>query len=306
MTTSAAPYRPRSIFWPLVLVAVGGVWLLTSLGVITAPNVWVLFKFWPVALIAIGLELLLRQRWPFIGNLLALATVTLAVVAVVFARPLGLAAAGTSWVSYMPFQWGEEAGSGPLVSEERAVGDFDRVTFTSFGELTIRQGDTPSLLVEAQANVLPEIITEVQEHTLTIRYAERNGAVRVQPTQPIRLTLVVTDLAEVTLSGAGDVRLTDLRAADLQVILSGAGSLSAAGTVNHLEVVLSGAGSFNGGALQSQSANVTLSGVGNAVVWATHNLYVTISGVGWVEYYGDPAVTKDVGGLGGLTALGDK
>ncbi len=295
----------RPIFWPLMLVAIGLVWLLTSFGLIAQPDLTVLFRFWPVALVAVGLELIARPRWPIISNLVTVAIVTLAVAAVVFARPLGLSS-NNVWFSWMPFPWGNEAGSGHIITQTRNVSGIDAVTFTSFGDLTIQQGDTEGLSLEAEDNVLPEIITEVKGSTLVIRYAQPNGQVRVRPTQSIKLTLTVKDLRQVTLSGAGDVHLEGLQSDYLQTTLSGAGSLRAAGAVRQLDVVLSGAGSFQGADLQAETADVTLSGVGNAVVWATQHLNVTISGVGWVEYYGNPQVTKTGGGLGDVRDLGDK
>jgi hypothetical protein len=297
--------RPRPIFGPLVLIAIGLVWLLSSFGVIESPSWGVLFRLWPVALIAGGLELLLRPRWPLISNVIALALVVLATAAVIFARPLGLDT-GSQWFSWMPFPWGETAGSGHVITEERAIDEVDRVTFSGIGDLTIQQGAAPALVIEAEDNVIPEIITEQAGRTLTIRYAERNGVARVRPTRNIHLTLTVTDLSQITLSGAGNVQLEALAAGDLEAVLSGAGNLEAAGTAQHLNLVLSGAGSFGGADLQAQTADVTLSGVGNAVVWATERLHATVSGVGWVNYYGDPQVTKDGGGLGTVRSLGDK
>jgi hypothetical protein len=249
--------------------------------------------------------LIARPRWPIVSNLITLAIVTLAVVAVVFARPLGLST-NNIWFSWMPFPWANEAGSGHVITQTRNVSDIDAVTFTSFGDLTIQQGDTEGLSLEAEDNVLPEIITEMQGRTLVIRYAQPNGQVRVRPTQSIKLTLTVKDLRQVTLSGAGDVHLEGLQSDNLQTILSGAGSLQAAGDVRQLDVVLSGAGSFQGANLQTEAADITLSGVGNAMVWVTKRLNVTISGVGWVEYYGSPLVTKNGSGLGDVRDLGDK
>ena len=264
-----------------------------------------LFRLWPVALIAAGVELLLRPRWPLISNLIAIALVVLATAAVIFARPLGLDT-GSQWFSWVPFGWGEASGSGHVITEDRAVDDVTAVSFTSIGDLTIQQGAAPSLVIEAEDNVIPAIITEVSGHTLTIRYEARNGLATVRPTRDIHLTLTVTDLRQVTLSGAGNVQLQDLAAGDLQAVLSGAGSLAATGTADNLDLVLSGAGSFRGADLQAQTADVTLSGVGNAVVWVTNRLHATVSGVGWVDYYGDPQVTKDGGGLGSVRSLGDK
>ena len=51
--------RGIRLFWPIVLIGVGSILLLTNLGVITG-NPWaIIFQLWPVLLIALGLEILL-------------------------------------------------------------------------------------------------------------------------------------------------------------------------------------------------------------------------------------------------------
>ena len=51
--------RGVRLFWPIVLIGVGSILLLTNLGVITG-NPWtIIIQLWPVLLIALGLEILL-------------------------------------------------------------------------------------------------------------------------------------------------------------------------------------------------------------------------------------------------------
>ena len=42
----------RSLFWPLTLIATGVIWLLVSMNVIPAANLWALTYIWPYVLIA--------------------------------------------------------------------------------------------------------------------------------------------------------------------------------------------------------------------------------------------------------------
>lgn len=303
-TVNSAP-RPRSIFWPLALIALGALWLLSGFGVISTSNVWGVLRFWPLLLIALGVDVLLRWRWPVLANLFDLAFVGLAVAAVIFAPRLGLAGSG-GWMSLMPFMIGGRPGSGQLVTETRAVSGFDSVTFSSFGELTIQPGERESLTIEAEDDILPHILTEVRGGTLHIGFDEPGARVSRYPTRPIRLTLTVVRLEALELSGAGSVVVRDLASEALRAKLSGAGSLGASGTTDRLEVIVSGFGSFNGADLQSETADVTLSGAGGATVWATARLNATISGVGSVAYYGQPVVTKTVSGLGTVRQAGDK
>jgi putative autotransporter adhesin-like protein/cell wall-active antibiotic response 4TMS protein YvqF len=314
----------RPIFWPLVLVGAGILWLLANAHVISVDNLLVLVRFWPVLLIAAGLDLLARQRWPWLANLVTLLTVTLAVLAVVFAPRLGFATSSAGWYSWFPLAWGGAPGSGRVVTETREVTGFQAVSFSAVGDLNIKQGNVESLSIEAEDNVLPELQTVVRGGTLYISLA--NGPLRVWPSRPIRLNLTVKDLNRVELSGAGNTVVSELSTKQLQAILSGAGSLRFDGlAVDQLDCTLSGAGgltvagrsaktsvnvsgvgALHGDDLQTASANVNLSGTGGVTLWVTNDLYANISGLGSLGYYGRPTVTKNVSGLGSVRSLGDK
>ena len=56
--------RYRSLFWPMVLIGVGVVWLLGNIGVIRPASLGVLVSFWPLILIFIGLDILFGRRSP--------------------------------------------------------------------------------------------------------------------------------------------------------------------------------------------------------------------------------------------------
>lgn len=80
-------FHYRSIFWPIVLIGIGVIWLLASLGVL--PDVsWRFFvRLWPLILIVIGLDLIFGRRSPLVGALIGLATIALVVV-LTFIAPL--------------------------------------------------------------------------------------------------------------------------------------------------------------------------------------------------------------------------
>ena len=52
----------RSLFWPIILIGVGLIWLLGNFGIISGANLAVLFRLWPLALIVIGLDLLFGRQ----------------------------------------------------------------------------------------------------------------------------------------------------------------------------------------------------------------------------------------------------
>lgn len=87
------PYR--SLFWPVILIGVGIIWLLGNFNIIPAANISMLLNLWPVILIVIGLDILFARRSPLAGAVIAALAIIL-VIAVLAAGPaLGLPAGPT-------------------------------------------------------------------------------------------------------------------------------------------------------------------------------------------------------------------
>ena len=78
------------------------------------------------------------------------------------------------------------------------------------------------------------------------------------------------------------------------------------GKVVSQQVTLTGAGRYQAADLQSDDAVIEINGAGTAVVWAEKTLDVGISGMGNVEYYGAPRVSKRISGVGSVTGKGSR
>jgi len=79
----------RSLFWPIILIGVGLIWLLANLGLVGTPSIWLALRLWPALLIVIGLDLLFGSRRPIVGTALGLVTVAAVVLLVALAPSLG-------------------------------------------------------------------------------------------------------------------------------------------------------------------------------------------------------------------------
>jgi len=323
--------KERSIFWPLVMIATGVLWLLIGMDIIPRANLWALLHIFPYLLIALGLGLILRAYWRFAGMLVSLLVVAGAVTAVYYAPRFGWnSAPGWSWVvDWVDFDsdlGGAIAGSGVVKSESHQVSDFDSIAVDFPAEITVRQGDSESAVIEAEDNLLPQLALEVRDGTLHFENTEHQWSERVNPTKPVLMTITVVDLKQVrfatagkmlidslktdsltiAVSGAGDLTLKELDVNTLDFRLSGAGNIYADGKADNLQVSISGLGNFNGGELQSQAAEVNISGAGSATAWVEQDLQARISGAGSISYYGDPHVNKSISGAGSINEAGRK
>ncbi len=215
-----------------------------------------------------------------------------------------------------------ERGSGHVITESRNVSNFDSLLLSGIGDVTLEQGDSESLEIEAEDNVVPHIQTKVVNGTLEIRYDRKT----IIPTKSVKFRLVMrdihkldtqgvsniqsekinTDQLDVSIGGTGNVNIRDLTADQLTVNVSGAGNFSASGEVTDLKITLSGAGNFNGEDLKSANTTIAIAGLGRVTTWSTDTLDVTISGTGGVDYYGDPQVSQQISGIGSINHAGDK
>jgi hypothetical protein len=317
----------KSLFWPLLLIAAGVVWLLVKSGSIPSENLWALTHIWPFLLIAAGLGLILRSFWQYTSIALDVLIIGGALLAIFFAPQLGWASPSmlTMFGDGETFIGPGERGSGNVVSETRDVSNFRAIEIDYPAEVVIRQGPTEALVIEAEDNLLPNLKSRVQNGTLEIFYRRENGK-HVNPTQTPVFTITVKDLAdvefntageltieqlatdrlEVSLSGAGNVDIEDIETGDLRVDLSGAGSATASGVADSLQLSISGFGDFKGGELHNKDARVSISGAGSATVWVDEDLDAEVSGAGSVSYYGAATVTRQISGVGGVNHLGDK
>ena len=319
--------QKRSLFGPLLLVAAGVVWLLVKAGTIPSANLWALTHIWPYLLIAAGLGIILRSYWKYTSIVLDVLIIGGAVLAILYAPQLGWA--NPSMLSMFnnsePFFGPGEPGSGKVVTETREVSDFNAVDVDYPALVLIKQGAKESLELEAEDNLLPGLRTQVRNGVLEIFYKTENGK-HVNPTETVRITIVVKDLSEaqmtsagelsieklktnaldVSLSGAGNLKLDNILVQDLAVTLSGAGSMSASGTADDLDLNISGFGDFKGSELHGKTVRVHISGAGSATVWVEDDLTAEISGAGSVNYYGSASVTKQISGVGGVKSLGSK
>jgi hypothetical protein len=215
------------------------------------------------------------------------------------------------------------AGSGDVVTETRSVQGFDSVALEGSGDVTLIQGDTESLVIKAEDNILPKVKSVVEDGTLVlgiesgpfetlrlnseIEYtvtAKDISGLSIAGSGSISSSKLETDEMEIGIAGSGDVMIDLLTAESVAVAIAGSGECVLAGSVSKQAVSIAGSGDYEGGDLKSEVAAVAISGSGDAVVWTTDSLSAEISGSGDVAYRGSPAVSKAVSGSGEVTGLG--
>ncbi len=209
-----------------------------------------------------------------------------------------------------------QKGSGNLIEKEFAVKSFERLDFTGRGKIIISQGDVESLIVKSEDNVIENIDVDNSGNRLLIGF--KRGIFNVVPTKDIIFYLTVKNLEKINLSGVGSIEAPDLNlkqllisssgagnikinivAEALEIDISGAGKITASGKVKTQKLNISGVGSYIADELVSNDCQINISGAGKAVVNVIQTLDIKLSGLGKVEYFGNPTVIQNILGAGG-------
>ncbi|HAD83210.1 TPA: hypothetical protein DCG35_12265 [Candidatus Edwardsbacteria bacterium] len=211
------------------------------------------------------------------------------------------------------------AHAGQTISQSRDVSGFDKIQVNGAYDLYITQDKEYSLRIEAEPEVLENILTEVKDGLLVV--SDRKPRIRIglfkSKARKIHLTLpelkelcingaadvagqnrIKTGNFSLMVNGAGDVEL-ELEAGDVAATINGAGDIKLKGTAENFDISIDGAGDISASDLASRKASVRISGAGDCRVNASQELTVNIAGSGDVGYQGSPkVVTKNVSGVG--------
>ena len=166
-------------------------------------------------------------------------------------------------------------GDGVAARDRRAVAAHATLEVEGSMLVEVRVGQAPSLVVEADANLLPFIHTRERGDTLHISL-ERE----LRSKTPMRIVYTVPRLSEVRASGSGQVSVRGLDGAPLDVRKSGSGQVRLAGKVDSLNARASGSGIVDAAELRSASADLSLSGSGRMNVGEIQGDYARVQVTG--------------------------
>ncbi len=207
--------------------------------------------------------------------------------------------------------WGRRIrGNGNITTDARSVSDFKTVEVGGSINVYVSQGSPSSVKLEGDENILRYIEVVQDGDRLIVR---NKDGYNLEPTHEMKIyvttpvynkieTSGASDIIgqgkitnpedlELRVSGAGDIKM-ELDAPRVKTEVSGSGSVSLKGETKEVEFDLSGVGSAHCYGLLAENARVEISGAGSADVYASVNLDAQVSGVGSVNYKGNPTNVK--------------
>jgi predicted small secreted protein len=172
-------------------------------------------------------------------------------------------------------------GFGDVESEEREATNFSGITATGTCTVYITTGDTCSLELSAQPQILDVMTSSVRSGILHIGFEPDYN---IKTGEEISATIVVPSLDFVSITRLGNVEISGEKQPRLDIHITGEGNVEAYG-------------------MEVENCNINITGMGNCKVNVSDELDVKISGVGNVFYKGNPELTTDISGLGKATAV---
>lgn len=217
---TTSPQKYRSPFWAIVLIGMGVIWLLDTIGVVSV-NMAAIFRLWPAFLIMLGLDLLIGRRSPRLSALLGILAVLLALALSFLLPPSALL--DPSGV----FRTNGEQHPG-VVQTSPVVAPLDGAksaeveivlppVLAVIGELT---ADSPNL-IEGQVQHQGDLTFEVsgdEDKTVVLRDDESDLAALLAPDPDPMWTLGLSPAIPLTLDIQGSTGETTLDLSKLQLV----------------------------------------------------------------------------------------
>ncbi|WP_345949055.1 head GIN domain-containing protein [Mucilaginibacter sp. PAMB04274] len=192
-----------------------------------------------------------------------------------------------------------------IETQDRHLSGFSAVSVAGSFDVYITQGGSESVKVEADDDVINNIITEVKGGVLKI-YTKNQGFNWNWGDKKRVVHVTAKNLNAISLSGSGDVFFKDgIRAQSLALSLSGSGDITGKVEVTNLTSSIvgsgditvigraetstskvSGSGDFTAKGLLTTNSIVKVVGSGDAVVNASQKVDAAVTGSGDIRYTG--------------------
>lgn len=104
-----------------------------------------------------------------------------------------------------------------------------------------------------------------------------------------KVVITLPDVSSVKVSGAGKFVYKEIEQDELNLDISGSGSIKTSGNVKRLEAEVSGAGKVSASSLKAAQGRLSVSGAGTIKAHVTESVVARVSGAGTVKIEGSPA-----------------
>lgn len=190
-----------------------------------------------------------------------------------------------------------------IVTKEYKLTPFEEIKMRCVGNVELIQSETKNGIVELTApdNYIEFYNFASDGKQLDISFTKEAINIHVKD---VKIRVYTTDLIKLENSGAASINMDSLDTDKLEIKNSGVGSITISGVADYVELTNSGVGSIDTGSLKAQNVKANVSGVGSIDCYASESLEGKVTGVGALNYGGNPK-HKDIKrtGVGSITEM---
>jgi hypothetical protein len=212
-------------------------------------------------------------------------------------------------------------GNEQVTTEDRQVSGFTGVSSHGSFDVYVKVGSPASVKIEAESNLLPYIETFIDNNVLQI---DTKDEVWLRPRRSIKVYVTAPRFNKIHSNGSGDIigqsQISDSSRLDLRVTgnghinldvdapevvaeLTGNGGIQLKGQSKNFDCNLTGNGNLKAYDLMAEDTKVKILGNGDAEVYASVKLDVTVGGNGNVHYKGNAQPSTHITGNGSITQV---
>jgi hypothetical protein len=191
---------------------------------------------------------------------------------------------------------GRVNGSGTVKQETRNVADFDEIETSGAINAEVAVGDSFSVSVEADDNILQFIKTEVSGNTLKI-HTEGKFSTKSK----INVKISMPELRGLDINGASNVTAANVKGDSLNIKVNGASEVKISGEAKELNARANGASTIDAENLKSENTEVDSNGASTVTVSSSNELRADASGASTIYYTGEPKnIMQDASGASSI------
>jgi len=216
--------------------------------------------------------------------------------------------------------YGKVKGNGKVINETRNVGNFDQLGVSGSFDVFLVKGNEGKIDIKIEENLLPYLVTKVENGKLKIRWKKGTS---IRTTKSTQVTVYFKDINGIGVSGSSDVVAKDkirsneftasvsgsgdiefeIETDHLTASVSGSGDLDISGSAKNITAAVAGSGDIDAYGLKADTADLKISGSGGMTITVENELKVKVSGSGDIKYKGNPKIEDiKVSGSGNVSS----
>ncbi|MCJ8210685.1 DUF2807 domain-containing protein [Mucilaginibacter sp. RS28] len=209
-----------------------------------------------------------------------------------------------------------------VAEQTREVSGFSKIASAGSFNVHVTLGNTESLKISADDDIIDKIETVVEDETLKIRFKKsEDGSWKNYRYNKVDIYVTAKALNGISNAGSGNINVDgkiksesfravlsgsgsikgSVNANELNASIAGSGSISLSGSSDNVKVLISGSGELKAKELTAENATLSIAGSGNAYIKADKEIEARIAGSGSVYYTGSAVVNSHTTGSGRVT-----